>query len=93
MYKVKSRIVLALRSPSGLSLEIIGGGQQRQEVGDRGDKDMEKVTPVPKLQLPLGGRAKWKVQCKVPGRILLSREFHILILGWLSSEGKGPPRL
>lgn len=34
MYKVTSRIVLALRSPSGFRLEIRGRwGQQRREVG------------------------------------------------------------
>lgn len=36
MYKVVSRIVLALKSPSGLSVEMRGRGQQRQEVGDGG---------------------------------------------------------
>lgn len=66
MYKVTSRIVLALRSPSGFSLEIRGRwGQQRWEVGDGemgpalhpGDGEgMEKVTLVPKLQPPI----RWK---------------------------------
>lgn len=62
MYKVVSRIVLALKSPSGLSVEIRGRGQQRwgmgcvEEMGPAlhwGDEDVEKVTPVSKLQPPI----------------------------------------
>lgn len=30
-----------------------------------------------------------KSQCEVPRRLLLSRDFHILIWGWLSSLGVG----
>lgn len=61
MYKVVSRIVLALKSPSGLRVEIrgkgaaaIGGGRwgRVKEMGPAphwGDEDVEKVTPVLKL--------------------------------------------
>lgn len=106
MYKMVSRIVLALKSPSGLTVEIRGKGQQRQEVGDGGVSR--------KWGLPLTGEMRtWKKspqcsscslpflwkgwgrgsQCEVPRRLLLSRDFHILIWGWLSSMGRGPPRL
>lgn len=58
MYKVIAGIVLALRSPSGLSMEIRGGGSSDrrqemrvQEVGPALTLEMtgmERVTPVPK---------------------------------------------
>lgn len=65
MYKVTSRIVLALRSPSGFSLEIRGGwgsSDGRWGMGKWGlphppeMKRAWKVTLVPKLQPPIG----WK---------------------------------
>lgn len=102
MYKVVSRIVLALKSPSGLRVEIrgkgaaaIGGGRwgRVKEMGPAphwGDEDVEKVTPVLSYSLPFlwkgSGRGS---QCEVPRRLLLSRDFHILIWGWLSSMGQG----
>lgn len=101
MYKVVSRIVLALKSPSGLSVEMRGRGQQRQEVGDGvcvkeigpalhwGDEDMEKSPQCPSYSIPVEGLGGGKSQCEVPRRLLLSRDFHILIWGWLSSLGVG----
>lgn len=64
MYKVVSRIILALKSPSGLMVEIrdkgaagIGGGRwgRVKEMGPAphwGDEDVEKVTPVLSYSLP-----------------------------------------
>lgn len=65
MYKMVSRIVLALKSPSGLTVEIrgkgaaaIGGGRWGcvKEMGPAphwGDRTWKKVTPVLKLQPPI----------------------------------------
>lgn len=68
MYKVISRIVLALGSPSGLSVEIRGGGisERKCEIGMQemgpaphpgDDKGMESPQ-CPSCSLPLDGRAR-----------------------------------
>lgn len=101
MYKVVSRIVLALKSPSGLRVEIrdkgaaaIGGGRwgRVKEMGPAphwGDEEVEKKSPqCSSHSLPFLWKGWGKgSQCEVPRRLLLSRDFHILILGWLSSTG------
>lgn len=68
MYKVTSRIVLALRSPSGFSLEIRGWGNNNGKWGmGRGKwglpltlemaRAWKKSPQCPSYSLPLGGRA------------------------------------
>lgn len=76
IYKVTSRIVLALKSPSGFSLEIRGGGSSdgRGGMGELGHApypgdERGHGRSHPSAQATASHQVEglgWEIQCKVP---------------------------